>query len=180
MTETTSRDDSRSRLRVFAGLAAMAFVVTLAIVAGDRLSGEGLALYCPVQDSGVLVGVVIGMGTTILVTLFVVAAGRRRSRQRRYPPVVVVAPGGATPALLSEIPPLTDAEMAAAEEGYRRGYRDGWIQAVGAMWDLVANRRLTPQAAHDVCWRHWETTLLPWAWDDCSRMVLPPPARGAG
>jgi hypothetical protein len=74
-----------------------------------------------------------------------------------------------TPVSLSQIPSLTDAETVLAEGEYRCGYRDGWIQAVGAMCDLMNNRQLTWQAAHAVCWRHWETTLLPWMWPNQTR-----------
>jgi hypothetical protein len=70
----------------------------------------------------------------------------------------------AGPVLLSQIPSLTDAEVVLAEGEYRRGYRDGWIQAAGAMGDLMGDRQLTWQAAYAVCWRHWETALLPWTW----------------
>ncbi len=65
------------------------------------------------------------------------------------------------PLALSQIPSLTDAEIVLAEGEYQRGYRDGWIQAVGTMGDLMSNRHLTWQAAHAICWHHWETTLLP-------------------
>ena len=148
MNETSERN----RMRTFVGLVVMAFAVTLAMVVGSRLSDKALA---------VLVGVVFGMGTTILVTLFVVTVGRRRGEQQEYPPVVVVASSRTGPVRLSEIPSLTDAEIVVAENGYRRGYRDGWIQATGAMSDLMLNQQLTCQVAYGVCWHHWETTLLP-------------------
>ncbi len=152
-----SRTSERNHPRTFAGLVTMAFVVTLAMVVGSRLSDEALA---------VLVGVTFGMGTTILVTLFVVTISRRRGEQRKYPPVVVVASPMTGPVRLSEIPPLTDAEIFIAEEGYRRGYRDGWIQAAGTMSDLMLNQQLTCQAAYGVCWHQWETTLLPFTIDE--------------
>jgi hypothetical protein len=65
------------------------------------------------------------------------------------------------PPALSQIPSLTDAEIVLAEGEYQHGYRDGWIQAVGTRGDLMNNRQLTWQAAHAICWHHWETTLLP-------------------
>ena len=164
-----SETSERNHLCQFAGLVVIAFVVTLAMVIGNRLSDKALT---------VLVGVTFGMGTTILVTLFVVAVGRRCSGQREYPPVVVVASSMTVPVRLSEIPPLTDAEIVVAEEGYRRGYRDGWIQATGAMCDLMSDRQSTWQAAYSACQHYWETTLLPWMWDDCSQVVPPPAAKG--
>ncbi len=165
MNETSERN----RMGTFVGLVVMAFAVTLAMVVGSRLSDKALA---------VLVGVVFGMGTTILVTLFVVTVGRRRGEQQEYPPVVVVASSRTGPARLSEIPSLTDAEIVVAENGYRRGYRDGWIQATGAMSDLMLEQQLTCQAAYGVCWHHWETTLLPWTWGDCSQVVPSFAAKG--
>jgi hypothetical protein len=77
----------------------VAFVMTLALVVGNRLSDEAL---------GVLAGAVCGVGAAIPTSLIVVAVTRRResSEPRRtsyqspdawprpnpYPPVVVVAP----------------------------------------------------------------------------------------
>ena len=60
------------------------------------------------------------------------------------------------------------------EEDYRRGYRDGWIQAVLAMRDLMFQDRLSRQTAYDACYDFWEAQLLEWMRDDCSHMALPP------
>lgn len=60
------------------------------------------------------------------------------------------------------------------EENYRRAYRDGWVQAIGAMWDLMFERRLSRQAAFDACYDVWQNELLEWEHGDCSRMELPP------
>ena len=85
------------RLRVFAGLAVTAFAVTLAVVIGNRLSDEALA---------VLAGAVCGVGAAIPTSLLIVAVSRQREGPQAhpttpmssaggpYPPVVVVTPSG--------------------------------------------------------------------------------------
>lgn len=51
--------------------------------------------------------------------------------------------------LLNEEPPeLT------REREYRRGYVDGWIQAIDALHDLLFQYRLSRQQAYDVAWNH--------------------------
>ena len=97
MGEQKKRDNVGERLKIFAGLAAMAFAVTLAVVIGNRLSDEALA---------VLAGAVCGVGAAIPTSLLIVAVSRRRDDARAqpmmyqpqpqssYPPVVVVAPSG--------------------------------------------------------------------------------------
>ncbi len=94
---TKDRNDVWNRLKVFGGLAALAFAVTLAIVVGNRLSDEALA---------VLAGAVCGVGAAIPTSLLIVAVSRKRdagseepvrpsiSSQGMYPPVIVVAPQG--------------------------------------------------------------------------------------
>jgi hypothetical protein len=98
MDERNKRDNTGERLRTFAGLAVVAFSVTLAVVIGNRLSDQALA---------VLAGAVCGVGAAIPTSLLVVAVSRRRDEPRgqpmaypfhpqsAYPPVVVVAPPGA-------------------------------------------------------------------------------------
>ncbi len=145
---------NHNRLWVFVGLVTAAFVITLAMVVGHRLNDEAL---------GVLIGIVGGMGATVLASasyLLVAARGHRGPS----PQTLRTTETPAEPVSLSQIPSLTDAETVLAESEYRCGYRDGWIQAAGTMCDLMSNRQLTWQAAHAVCWRHWETTLLPWMW----------------
>jgi hypothetical protein len=90
------------KLKLFAGLVALAFAVTLALIVGNRLSDEAL---------GVLAGAVCGVGAAIPTSLIVVAVSQRRSesrdssassrtvqppmsQQRAYPPVIVVSPQG--------------------------------------------------------------------------------------
>src|SRR5690348_5729773 len=46
-----------------------------------------------------------------------------------------------------------------AEEEYRRGYGDGFIQAVDAFWDLL-ERKHGRDKAYEQLWRHWETGAL--------------------
>ena len=96
MDERENRSRGGGRLKIFAGLVAMAFAVALAMVIGRRLSDEALA---------VLAGAVCGVGAAIPTSLLIVAVSRRREEQRAqpavpqgmypqgmYPPVVVVAP----------------------------------------------------------------------------------------
>jgi hypothetical protein len=93
MDETMNRGRGGNRLKVFAGLVALAFAVTLAVIVGSRLSDEALA---------VLAGAVCGVGAAIPTSLLIVAVSRRRDERRvqpsapqgPYPPVVVVAPPG--------------------------------------------------------------------------------------
>ncbi len=90
------------KFKLFAGLVAMAFAVTLALIVGNRLSDEAL---------GVLAGAMCGVGAAIPTSLIVVAVSQRRSeprdlsapnrtvqppmpQQRAYPPVIVVSPQG--------------------------------------------------------------------------------------
>mgnify|MGYP001131228697 CR=1 FL=1 len=105
MREDTERRDVRwGRLKGFAGVVTAAFMVTLAVVVGNRLSEEAL---------GVLAGTVCGVGAAIPTSLLVVAASKRqgesqaadvrRMRERpgsyvpaqQYPPVVVISPADA-------------------------------------------------------------------------------------
>jgi hypothetical protein len=90
--------DSASKLKVFAGLVALTFAVTLALVVGNRLTNEALA---------VLAGAVCGVGAAIPTSLIIVAISRRQREeihdeplayqpgaypQGTYPPVVIVTP----------------------------------------------------------------------------------------
>ncbi len=91
-------DDVWGRIKVFGGVVVLAFAVTLALVIGNRLSDEALA---------VLAGAVCGVGAALPTSLLIVAVTRRRDEQEQaahmqptltqaaYPPVVVVAPPGA-------------------------------------------------------------------------------------
>ena len=160
MSQFLGMNNHNDRLQVLATIVTVAFAVALALLLGYRLRG---------QAGAALIGMVGGMVATTLASLFVVTIRRRDE-------AVEKAWGGdpAGPVPLSQIPSLTDAESALAEAGYRRGYRDGWIQGAGAMNELMAGRRLAREAAYDVCWHHWETVLLPWTWRDFNRTILPP------
>ena len=96
MDEKRNRNSSGwGRLRIVAGLAVVAFAVTLAGVVGHRLSDEALA---------VLAGAVCGVGAAIPTSLLIVSVSRRQRDEPRaqppaypqgaYPPVVVVTPQG--------------------------------------------------------------------------------------
>ncbi len=97
------RDRNQGRLKLLIGLVAMTFAVTLAVIVGNRLSDEALA---------VLAGAVCGVGAAIPTSLLIVVVSRRYDGHRDsgeagrsgyaplpysqgvYPPVVVVAPPG--------------------------------------------------------------------------------------
>lgn len=90
--DTNGNRDIGKRLKVFVGLAVAAFGVTLAVVIGNRLSDEALA---------VLAGAVCGVGAAIPTSLLILSVTRRREEVRVlppapsqgvYPPVIVVAP----------------------------------------------------------------------------------------
>lgn len=90
--DTNGNRDIGKRLKVFAGLAVAVFATTLAIVVGNRLSDEALA---------VLAGAVCGVGAALPTSLLIVSVSRRRDETRVqpptqgvYPPVIVVTPPG--------------------------------------------------------------------------------------
>jgi hypothetical protein len=93
MDERVDHNSRWRRLKVFIGLTGTAFAVTLAVVVGNRLSDEALA---------VLAGAVCGVGAAIPTSLLIVAVTRRRDEPRvqptmpygPYPPMVVVTPPG--------------------------------------------------------------------------------------
>jgi len=96
MDEMRSRNGGWGRLRTFIGLVVVAFAVAMAVVIGNRLSDEALA---------VLAGAVCGVGAAIPTSLLIVAVTRRRGErdaqrvqsfgpQGGYPPVIVVTPPG--------------------------------------------------------------------------------------
>ena len=110
MNERRNHSDYWNRFKIFAGLAATVFAVTLALVVGNRLSDEAMA---------VLAGAVCGVGAAIPTSLLVIAVSRRHDGPRTqlpaqpsmqhgiYPPVVIVAPTGGQqwPGDLSAISP---------------------------------------------------------------------------
>lgn len=58
----------------------------------------------------------------------------------------------------------------AQECEYRRGYADGWIQAVEAIHDLMFSNHLSRHAAYDACWAHWRDALATWRHTDTDRL----------
>jgi hypothetical protein len=62
-----------------------------------------------------------------------------------------------------ETEPWTAAEaLAAMESDYRRGYRDGWYQAIDAAWDLL-QARVSRAEAYQRCFNHWRGPLDEWS-----------------
>lgn len=59
------------------------------------------------------------------------------------------------------------------EAEYRRGYCDGFVQAVNAMADLFAHR-LSRQRVIDCLYDFWEQDLMDWRQGDCTREIWPP------
>ena len=112
MEEKRNHNRRWNRTKVFTGLVVLVFVVTLAVVVGNRLSDEALA---------VLAGAVCGVGAAIPTSLLIVVVSRRRDERRVqpytpqgvYPPVVVVAPPGGQqqPSDWNTLPPSLTAPM---------------------------------------------------------------------
>jgi hypothetical protein len=91
MDKRSSSANRWARVKALAGLSVIAFGVTLALVIGNRLSDEALA---------VLAGAACGVGAAIPTSLLIVAITQRTHKQapgdrpNAYPPVVVVTPPG--------------------------------------------------------------------------------------
>ena len=89
------RNKSWGQLKFLAVLLALVFAASLAVIVGNRLSDEALA---------VLAGAVCGVGAAIPTSLLIVTVTRRHTETRvqapanqnrgAYPPVVVVTPPG--------------------------------------------------------------------------------------
>ena len=61
------------------------------------------------------------------------------------------------------------------EGEYRRGFSDGWIEAVEAMYALLTEGpTLGRTAAYTRWFDHWEIELIEWQRQDCQQLVLPP------
>ena len=115
MDERENRKSRWRRLSTFIGLVTLAFAVTLAVIVGNRLSDEAMA---------VLAGAVCGVGAAIPTSLLVVAVSRQRNEENKrrvqpsvpqgiYPPVVVVAPPGVQqrPNVWNSLPPSLTAPV---------------------------------------------------------------------
>jgi len=126
--EVRGRESRWARLKTFVAVVTVAFVVTLAVVVGNRLSEEAL---------GVLAGAVCGVSAAIPTSLIVVAVSRRQGgsdsssadqarerersyeRRRPYPPVVVVSPGQSQPSSRSSWGPLPASLSAGLDRDFR-------------------------------------------------------------
>ncbi len=67
---------------------------------------------------------------------------------------------------------LAEPDEPEQEAEYRRGYRDGWIEALNALEHQ--QRRGGWQHAHDAAYGHWQGPLAEWQRGDCTTLVLPP------
>lgn len=86
-----------------------------------------------------------------------------------------------TELMAADFTPKTPEELEEFRESeYRRGYRDGWVQAIDAMFDLIQDKDLPASSARKVyqayhrCWVHGERALWEWALGDCSKVEWPP------
>ncbi len=118
-------------MRRLLGLGFIAFLVALAIVIGQRMSTDAMA---------VVIGVVFGVIASIPTSLLIIAATRRSAAERssgersypeRYvPPVIVVSPGAQQS---SWLPPTSNPPPLPPPSGrqFRIVGGDGWSEA----WD---------------------------------------------
>ena len=94
-------------------IALIAFAVTLAVIIGQRMSTDAMAVVV-----GVACGVVASIPTSLLILAVSNRRGEREVRQRRdYPPVVIVNPGTNQPRYLQ--PPFPTPPMQAQERQFR-------------------------------------------------------------
>jgi hypothetical protein len=91
-------------------VALIAFAVTLAVIIGQRMSTDAMAVVI-----GVACGVLASIPTSLLILAVSGRQGGRREReerrQREYPPVVIVNPGDNQPRYLPppfQAPPIHD------------------------------------------------------------------------
>lgn len=59
------------------------------------------------------------------------------------------------------------------EAEYRRGYQDGWIEAVNALGDLM-DKETSAQEIYDRLFTHWEQVLLTWGKASTDNVEFPP------
>ena len=88
-------------MKNLAAVALIAFVVTLAVIIGQRMSTDAMAVVV-----GVACGVLASVPTSLLILAVSGRQGGRRERevrpQRDYPPVVIVNPGNSQPRYLQQ------------------------------------------------------------------------------
>ena len=108
--DRSSGSNRGRRVKVFLGVVAVAFAVTLAAVVGQRLSDQAISI---------LAGAVCGVGASIPTSLLIIWVSRRQQQQEVsqanrqmqgvYPPVVVVQPPaqmtGGNPQQQAYLPP---------------------------------------------------------------------------
>lgn len=80
-------------------IAFIAFAVTLAVIIGQRMSSEAMAVVI-----GVGCGVLASIPTSLLILAVSGRRGEREAWRPNYPPVVIVNPGNSQPHYLT--PPL--------------------------------------------------------------------------
>lgn len=57
------------------------------------------------------------------------------------------------------------------EGTYRRGYSDGWIEAVNTMSEF---EHLSSDELHELLFNHWQHALIDWQRNNLNKEVLPP------
>ena len=62
------------------------------------------------------------------------------------------------------------------EESYRRGFRNGYVIGLNALYDLMND--MDREMAHEIGWDFWLYELKAWKNGDCTRLILPPVAPG--
>ena len=83
-------------MKKVATIALVAFAVTLAVIIGQRMSTDAMAVVV-----GVACGVLASIPTSLLILAVSGRRGEREVQQRRdYPPVVIVNPGNSQPRYL--------------------------------------------------------------------------------
>jgi transcriptional regulator with XRE-family HTH domain len=66
------------------------------------------------------------------------------------------------PINMATVPTLSDKERRHREEGYRRGYRQGYGAAIDQLVTLMREERLSLEDAYDRCFAHRFVGLLQW------------------
>ena len=96
-------------MKKVATIALIAFAVTLAVIIGQRMSTDAMAVVV-----GVACGVLASIPTSLLILAVSGRRGEREVQQRRdYPPVVIVNPGNNQPRYLQppfQAPPIQGQE----------------------------------------------------------------------
>ena len=102
-------------------VAVIAFAVSLAVIIGQRMSTDAMA---------VVIGVGCGVLASIPTSLLILAVSSRHGRQevrgrREYPPVVIVNPGNSQPGYLQRFDGLTTRPALPAQlmQGQQRQFR---------------------------------------------------------